>query len=136
MAFGFGVRFFGLVATLLSSMLILWVYRVITVQYRDCADGKAMRDKRARVETVAIIHLRATTEQKILIDRAAEASGGSRSDFMLHAAYQEAESVLLDRRHFALSKQGFKRFKRILGSPPNDKPTLRRLLQTKAPWDR
>ena len=82
------------------------------------------------------INLRASRKQKLLIDRAAEALGRSRSDFMLDTACREAESVLLDRRYFVLSEEAFKQFTRILDSPPKDNPRLRRLLQTKAPWDR
>jgi uncharacterized protein (DUF1778 family) len=82
------------------------------------------------------INLRASSKQKVLIDRAAEALGRSRSDFMLEAACRKAESVLLDRRYFALSEEAFKRFTSILDSPPKDNPRLRRLLETKAPWDR
>jgi uncharacterized protein (DUF1778 family) len=91
------------------------------------------KEKTARGE---IINLRASRRQKLLIDRAAEALGRSRSDFMLSTACREAESVLLDRCYFALSADGFKRFTSILDNPAKDNPGLRRLLQTKAPWDR
>jgi uncharacterized protein (DUF1778 family) len=91
------------------------------------------KHRTARGET---INLRASSKQKVLIDRAAEAVGRSRSDFMLEAACRKAESVLLDRRYFALSEEAFKRFTSILDSPPKDNPRLRRLLHTKAPWDR
>jgi len=82
------------------------------------------------------INLRASQKQKVLIDRAAAALGRNRSDFMLDTACREAESVLLDRRYFTLSEEAFRRFQRILDSPPKDNPKLRRLLRTKAPWDR
>jgi len=95
-------------------------------------DARA-KDRTGRGET---INLRASRKQKALIDRAAEALGRSRSDFMLDTACREAESVLLDRRYFALSEDAFKRFASILDSPPKDNPRLRRLLRTKAPWDR
>jgi uncharacterized protein (DUF1778 family) len=91
------------------------------------------KDKTGRGE---VINLRASRRQKLLIDRAAEALGRSRSDFMLNTACREAESVLLDRRYFALSEDAFKRFTRMLDRPPKDNPRLRRLLRTKAPWDR
>jgi uncharacterized protein (DUF1778 family) len=91
------------------------------------------KERTGRVET---INLRASRKQKVLIDRAAEALGRTRSDFMLDTACREAESVLLDRRYFALSEEAFKRFTSILDSPPKDNPRLRRLLHTKAPWDR
>jgi uncharacterized protein (DUF1778 family) len=82
------------------------------------------------------INLRASQRQKLLIDRASEALGRSRSDFMLDTACREAESVLLDQRYFSLSESEFKKFAAMLDRPPKDNPKLRRLLQTKAPWDR
>lgn len=84
----------------------------------------------------ANINLRAARKQKSLIDRAAEALGRSRSDFMLEASCREAESVLLDRRYFALDRAAFKRFTAMLDAPPAANPRLRRLLREKAPWDR
>jgi uncharacterized protein (DUF1778 family) len=87
----------------------------------------------ARSET---INLRASRQQKALIDRAAEALGRSRSDFMLETASREAESVLLDRRYFVLSDDAFQKFVTMLDRPPKDNPRLRRLLQTKPPWER
>jgi uncharacterized protein (DUF1778 family) len=52
------------------------------------------------------------------------------------AACLQAESALLDRCYFTLSVGAFKRLISILDDPPNENPGLRRLLQTKAPWDR
>ncbi len=83
-----------------------------------------------------IINLRATRKQKTLIDRAAGALGRSRSEFMLDTACREAESVLLDRRYFALDPKAFERFSAMLSRPPKDNPRLRRLLGTKPPWGR
>ena len=82
------------------------------------------------------INLRATRTQKALIDQAADALGRSRSDFMLDAVCREAESVLLDRRYFTLSDKDFRKFLAMLDQPPADNPKLRRLLKTKAPWER
>jgi uncharacterized protein (DUF1778 family) len=82
------------------------------------------------------INLRVTRSQKALIDRAASALGRNRSDFMLQAACQEAESVLLDRRYFVLPEAEFKRFTAMLDKPPASNPRLERLLRTKAPWDK
>jgi uncharacterized protein (DUF1778 family) len=82
------------------------------------------------------INLRASQKQKVLIDRAAAALGRSRSDFMLETACREAEAVLLDRRYFVLSDEKFRAFKAMLDRPPKDNPKLRRLLRTKAPWER
>ena len=95
--------------------------------------GTRTKEAGARVET---INLRASRKQKVLIDRAAETLGRSRSDFMLETACREAEAVLLDRRYFSLSADAFKRFTTMLDKPPSSNPKLRRLLQTKAPWER
>ena len=82
------------------------------------------------------INLRANQRQRALIDRAAETLGKNRSDFMLEAACREAGAVLLDRRVFLLDEKLYKRFTAALDKPPSDNPKLRRLLASKAPWER
>ena len=81
------------------------------------------------------INIRAQQRQRELIDQAAEAIGKSRSDFMLEAACQKAEDILLDRRVFVLPEDQWQAFLALLDAPvqPNDK--LRNLLTTAAPWD-
>ena len=81
------------------------------------------------------INLRANRTQRSLIDRAARALGKNRSDFMLEASCREAESVLLDRRYFALEGKAFAAFEATLDSPPANNPRLRSLMTSKAPWD-
>jgi uncharacterized protein (DUF1778 family) len=81
------------------------------------------------------INLRISRGQKSLIDRAATALSRNRSDFMLETACREAESVLLDRRFFALRNEEFRRFTSMLDQPPASNPRLARLLKTRAPWD-
>jgi uncharacterized protein (DUF1778 family) len=93
----------------------------------------ATRTGKTRDET---INLRASRSQKALIDRAADALGRNRSDFMLETACREAEAILLDRRYFALSAENFKRFTAMLDKTPASNPRLGRLLKTKAPWDK
>ncbi len=95
--------------------------------------GAAVEARKLRGEN---INLRVTQNQKALIDRAANTLGRSRSEFMLEAACQQAESVLLDRRYFALSEDQFKRFTDLLDTPPASNQRLTRLLRTKAPWDK
>jgi uncharacterized protein (DUF1778 family) len=82
------------------------------------------------------INIRAKTKQRDLIDQAAERLGRSRSDFMLEAACREAEDVLLDQAFFTVDEGTFAKFQALLDNPlpPSDK--LRRLLKTKAPWDK
>jgi uncharacterized protein (DUF1778 family) len=94
--------------------------------------GPATKPEKTRGEN---INLRVSRGQKSLIDRAAQALGRNRSDFMLETACREAECVLLDKRYFALPDEEFKRFTAMLDKPPASNPRLVRLLKTRAPWD-
>ena len=82
------------------------------------------------------INLRADHKKRELIDRAAERLGKNRSEFMLDVACREAMSVLLDQRLFLLDAQAYKRFTAALDKPPAKNPKLRRLLISKAVWER
>ena len=62
----------------------------------------------------ASINLRAHAEQRDLIDQAARLLGKNRSDFMLEAACEKAQGVMLDQVFFTLSAQGFQRFCELL----------------------
>lgn len=83
-----------------------------------------------------VINLRTDETRRALIDRAAEALGKDRTEFMLDAATREAQSVLLDRRLFQLSEADFRRFTEALDAPPAANPRLRKLLAKRAPWER
>jgi len=82
------------------------------------------------------INIRAKARQRDLIDQAAERLGRSRSEFMLDAACRQAEDVLLDQTFFTVDAGTFAKFQALLDTPlpPSDK--LRRLLKTKAPWEK
>ena len=81
-------------------------------------------------------NLRARPEQRDLIDRAAKLLGRSRSDFMLEAACEKAQSVLLDQVFFGLDAEKFRQFTKLLDAPPARNPRLERLMAVKAPWSR
>jgi uncharacterized protein (DUF1778 family) len=83
----------------------------------------------------AAINLRALPEQRDLIDQAASALGKNRSDFMLEAACERAQSVLLDQVFFRLDADKFEQFVALLDAPPQPNPGLERLMAVKAPWD-
>jgi uncharacterized protein (DUF1778 family) len=91
---------------------------------------------RATATRTRVINLRTDEARRALIDRAAEAVGKDRTEFMLDAATREAQSVLLDRQFFQLDDAVFRRFSRALEAPPSDNPRLRRLLARRAPWER
>jgi len=84
----------------------------------------------------AAINLRARPEQRELIDQAAQLLGKNRSDFMLEAACDKAQSVLLDQVFFSLDAEKFRRFTQLLDAPPAPNPGLERLMAVKVPWSR
>ncbi len=92
--------------------------------------------KRLQPKESISINIRAKVRQRDLIDQAAKRQGRSRSDFMLDAACREAEDILLDQAFFTVNVKTFEKLKSLLDQPlpPTDK--LRRLLKTKAPWDK
>jgi uncharacterized protein (DUF1778 family) len=82
----------------------------------------------------AAINLRALPEQRDLIDHADRLLGKNRSDFMLEAACDRAQSVVLDQVFFSLDADKFKRFTAMLDAPAGSNPGLERLMSVKAPW--
>jgi uncharacterized protein (DUF1778 family) len=82
------------------------------------------------------INIRIEEERRTLIDRAAEAAGKDRTQFVLDAATREATTVLLDQQYFQLDKHAFAKFNAALDASPSDNPRLRKLLSRKAPWER
>ncbi len=81
------------------------------------------------------INLRARSDQRDLIDRAASTLGRNRSDFMLEAACEKAQSIVLDRIFFTLDSEAFARFSAILDAPVQPNPALDRLLARRPMWE-
>ena len=82
----------------------------------------------------AAINLRALPKQRDLIDQAAQLLGKNRSDFMLEAACDKAQSVLLDQIYFQLGETNYRAFTALLDQAPASNPGLERLLAVKSPW--
>lgn len=81
------------------------------------------------------INLRVRAEQRDLIDCAAHTLGKNRSDFMLEAACEKAQGVMLDQVFFSLDAKNFRDFRELLDAPPSANPALERLLATVSPWE-
>lgn len=65
---------------------------------------------------------------------AASLLGKNRSDFMLEAACERAQAVMLDQVFFSLDADKFKQFTALLDAPVAPNPGLERLMAVKAPW--
>lgn len=94
----------------------------------------AARAHTAPSRSVAI-NIRATSDERNVIDRAATVLGRSRSEFMLDASYREAVDVLLDQTFFALDDAGFAEIMDLIEHPPEPSEALRALMAKKAPWE-
>ena len=81
------------------------------------------------------INLRAQSGQRDLIDQAASQLGRNRSDFMLEAACEKAQNVLLDQTFFALHPQAFANFSTLCDAPLQTNAGLNALLTSISPWD-
>ncbi|XHS77652.1 DUF1778 domain-containing protein [Burkholderiaceae bacterium UC74_6] len=82
----------------------------------------------------AAINLRARPEQRDLIDQAATLLGKNRSDFMLEAACERAQAVVLDQVFFALDAEKLAQFTAMLDAPAAPNAGLARLMAVQAPW--
>ncbi len=83
----------------------------------------------------ASINLRARPQQRDLIDQAAKLLGKNRSDFMLEAACDKAQAVVLDQVFFNLDEDKFQQFTKAFDAPTEHNPALERLMAVKAPWN-
>ena len=82
------------------------------------------------------LNLRIPATARNLIDRAAESSGKTRTDFILEAARRAAEDVLLDRAIFAVTPEVYAEFLTRLDATPQPNEQLRKTMRTTAPWIR
>lgn len=84
------------------------------------------------------INIRATADDRQLIDRAADALGKSRTEFILDAARSAAKDALLDQTYFELSDEAFDALLDMLEQPAEPAQALRDLMAGKYdendPW--
>lgn len=81
------------------------------------------------------LNLRIKPGDRGLIDRAAQLTGKTRTDFVLEAARRAAEDALLDRTLFVVGPEAFDAFLARLDEAPHPNDKLRRTLQTLPPWE-
>jgi uncharacterized protein (DUF1778 family) len=80
------------------------------------------------------LNIRIGTEARSLIDRAANARGQNRTDFILDAARRAAEDTLLDRALISVSKKAYAEFIARLDEPAKPNEQLRRTMRAPLPW--
>jgi uncharacterized protein (DUF1778 family) len=81
------------------------------------------------------LNMRIRPDERGLIDRAAAATGKTRTDFILDAARAAAEQTLLDQVVLVAAQHAYEAFLARLDAPAQPNAALRRTMQTPAPWD-
>ena len=82
------------------------------------------------------LNIRIKPGERGLIDRAAELTGKTRTDFVLEAARRAAVDALTDRTLFVVDAEVYAKFVMALDAPPRPNEKLIRTMQTPAPWER
>ncbi len=82
------------------------------------------------------LNIRIKSDERGLIDRAAQARGQNRTDFILEAARRAAEEALLDRAMISVTPEAYKKFLARLEARPKPNARLRKTMRTPAPWDK
>ena len=95
---------------------------------------KAPAEPAPRRDTV--INVRVSRAVRDLIDSAATVLGKTRTDFIVESARKQAVDVLLDQRLFTLSEAQHAAFLQALEAAPAPNDKLKRLMSSKAPWER
>jgi len=96
----------------------------------------SVRKSRGTARKEAVVNLRMPTATRDLIDDAADALGKTRTAFIIESSRREAIDVLLDRRLFSLNESQFDAFVKALDAPAAPNAKLKRLMASKAPWER
>jgi uncharacterized protein (DUF1778 family) len=93
------------------------------------------RVKKVKAEPKESLNLRVDKRTRALIDRAAEVTGQTRTDFMVMSAREKATEVLLNQTLFRLPEADWNAFVAVLDNPPPANAALKKLLAEKAAWE-
>ncbi|EEU9600124.1 DUF1778 domain-containing protein [Escherichia coli O8:H49] len=80
------------------------------------------------------INIRATDEERAVIDYAASLVNKNRTDFIIELAYQEAKNIILDQRLFVLDDECYDSFITQLEAPVQNAEGRERLMAVKPEW--
>lgn len=80
------------------------------------------------------INVRATEEERAVIDYAASLVNKNRTDFIIEQAVHEAQNIILDQRLFVLDDARYHAFIEQLEAPVQNVEGRDRLMDTKPGW--
>jgi len=82
------------------------------------------------------LNIRVTPQQKQVITQAAQLKHTTVSNFVLEQAFEAAQDVVLEQRHFILADDQWKTFCDALEAAPRQYPKLRKLLTEPGVFDK
>jgi uncharacterized protein (DUF1778 family) len=113
---------------------------VVTLSLRICyhqaVEEIAMHSINEQPSRRQTINIRIKSEERGLIDRAARASGKTRTDFILDAARRAAEETLYEQTLIRVGPDAFDAFLARLDAPPHQNERLQQTMQTAPPWNK
>jgi uncharacterized protein (DUF1778 family) len=80
------------------------------------------------------LEVRTTSDERALIDRAVQASGGDLTSFVVDHLTDAARQVLADRERFVLDDAAAHEWERINRRPARELAGLRRLMERPSPF--
>jgi uncharacterized protein (DUF1778 family) len=86
----------------------------------------------ATTDKQKVVNLRIDEVRRNFIDEAAKLQGKSRTEFMIEAAYKEAEQTILDQKIYILDEVDCEYLSRTDHKPD---PKLVKLFKSKSPWE-
>ncbi len=81
------------------------------------------------------LNMRVHPDQRDVIARAAKLRHKSMTEFVVEAAMEAAEDILLNQRVFMANDEQIEEFLRLMDSPVSENPVLQETLSKPAPWD-
>ncbi len=88
-----------------------------------------------KATSVSPLNIRINSDQRYLIESAAEALDKSLSEFVRDTMLRVSEEIILERRVFSLGKKEWEQFALLLDAPAKNNPRLKDLLSRKPLWD-
>jgi uncharacterized protein (DUF1778 family) len=85
---------------------------------------------------MAPLSVRVTAAERELLESAAEQAHTSLSDFIRRKAIEAAELDLMERRVITIPAEDWEKFEAWVRSPPEDRPRLRELANSRPAWEK
>ncbi len=82
----------------------------------------------------AVLSVRVSPNERILLEMAAEQSRTTLSDFIRRKAIEAAEADVLEQKTFIIAAADWEKFEAWANSPAKDVPPLRTLAATRPAW--